>query len=162
MLVTAQETFGTIGGGQLEYQCTRLAFDMLGDEEQAELRKFPLGSSMGQCCGGVVDILFEPVASILPKWLHDLRALHGQREPAIVATDLSGAGDKFIVTADSVFSASEVDAAVVAAARGCYRWASRGAAGWLVSGNYRRQRFAYRRIRRRACWLGGCAGAVCP
>lgn len=119
MLVTAKETFGTIGGGQLEYQCSRLAFDMLGDEEQAKLRKFPLGSSMGQCCGGVVDILFEPVASILPKWLQDLRALHGQREPAIVATNLSGAGDKFIVTADSVFSAREIDAEIVAAARGC-------------------------------------------
>ncbi|MGI9220024.1 MAG: xanthine dehydrogenase accessory protein XdhC [Woeseiaceae bacterium] len=119
MLVTSGETLGTIGGGQLEYQCSRLAFEMLGDDEQARLRKFPLGSSMGQCCGGVVDILFEPVASILPTWLQDLRALHGQREPAIIATRLGEAGDKSIITADSVFAAADMDADILTTARQC-------------------------------------------
>ena len=80
MIVTEDATVGTIGGGQLEFQCTRLACDMLGDDETSSLRKFPLGTSMGQCCGGVVDILFEPIAHRLPGWLQDLRALHGQRE----------------------------------------------------------------------------------
>ena len=106
MVVTASETFGTIGGGQLEYQCTRIACDMLGDDETPALRKFPLGSSMGQCCGGVVDILFEPIASELPLWLRDLRALHGQREAAVVATSLGGAG-KYVITADDVYGVPE-------------------------------------------------------
>lgn len=103
MIVTADATIGTIGGGQLEYQCTRLAVDMLGDDETPALRKFPLGSSMGQCCGGVVDILFEPIASRLPAWLRDLRALHGQREPAVVVTHLQGESGKCIVTASDTY-----------------------------------------------------------
>ncbi len=88
MVVTASETVGTIGGGQLEYQCTRIAVGMLNDEEGASLQSFPLGSSMGQCCGGVVDVLFEPMSSVLPGWLAELRALHGQRLPAVLVTDI--------------------------------------------------------------------------
>ena len=109
MLVTGDETLGTIGGGQLEYQCARIAFGMLGDDESPLLRKFPLGSSMGQCCGGVVDILFEPIASVLPAWLQDIRALHGQREAAIVATHVAEKQRKFVLTADRVFGAAAAD-----------------------------------------------------
>ena len=107
MIVGDDATIGTIGGGQLEYQCTRIACGMLGDGEVPSLRKFPLGSSMGQCCGGVVDILFEPIASVLPAWLRDLRALHGQREPTVIVTDLDGNAEKFLVTADSTFGEFE-------------------------------------------------------
>jgi xanthine dehydrogenase accessory factor len=107
MIVSATETFGTIGGGQLEYQCTRIACDMLGDDETPALRKFPLGSTMGQCCGGVVDILFEPIASELPPWLRDLRALHGQREAAVIATDLHGESGKCVITEGDVYGAPE-------------------------------------------------------
>ena len=109
MVVSATGSFGTIGGGQLEYQCTRIACDMLGDDETPALRTFPLGSSMGQCCGGVVDILFEPIASELPAWLRDLRALHGQRQAAVLATDLSGEHGKAVITASDVYG--EPDAA---------------------------------------------------
>ena len=103
MIVTSSETIGTIGGGQLEYQCTRVAVGLL-DDEQMSLRSFPLGAAMGQCCGGVVEILFEPLGAGMPAWLRDLRALHGQREPAVVATRISrSAPNKFVVTADEVF-----------------------------------------------------------
>ena len=116
MLVTQSSTFGTIGGGQLEYQCARLAFDMLGNDEALSMRKFPLGSSMGQCCGGVVDILFEPVASMLPSWLQDLRALHGQRQAAVVATRLAD-GSKTIITTDSSFGDITMEPTLVVTAR---------------------------------------------
>ncbi|MDA1062828.1 MAG: xanthine dehydrogenase accessory protein XdhC [Proteobacteria bacterium] len=106
MIVTATETLGSIGGGQLEYQCTRLAFDMLDGPEQPNLRKFPLGSSMGQCCGGVVDILFEPLVSGLPAWLRDLRALYGQRVPAVIATHVAGEPLKCVITVNGTFGAS--------------------------------------------------------
>ena len=109
MIVTENETLGTIGGGQLEYQCTRLAFDMLGDDETPSLQKFPLGSSMGQCCGGVVDILFEPIAMGLPVWLQDLRALHGQREPAVIATRIDSEPLKCVITADSAYGVADDD-----------------------------------------------------
>ncbi len=103
MIVTAKETIGTIGGGQLEYQCTRVAVELLKDEALS-LRSFPLGSSMGQCCGGVVEILFEPLGNGMPAWLRDLGALHGQREPAVIATSISSSSPtKFVVTEDRVF-----------------------------------------------------------
>ncbi|MBT8092137.1 MAG: xanthine dehydrogenase accessory protein XdhC [Gammaproteobacteria bacterium] len=103
MIVTAQETIGTIGGGQLEYQCSRIAVGMLG-EDRMSLRSFPLGAAMGQCCGGVVEILFEPMERGMPAWLRDLKALHGQREAGVVVTRIStSAPTKFVVTADRVF-----------------------------------------------------------
>jgi xanthine dehydrogenase accessory factor len=117
MIVTATETIGTIGGGQLEYQSTRIAAGLLEDDRNS-LRSFPLGSAMGQCCGGVVEILFEPVSSGMPAWLRDLRALHGQRQPAMVVTRISRtAPAKFVVTADCVFGDEEGDANMVAVAR---------------------------------------------
>jgi xanthine dehydrogenase accessory factor len=117
MIVTPEETVGTIGGGQLEYQATRIAAGMLG-EDVLSLRSFPLGSSMGQCCGGVVEILFEPVSDGMPAWLRDLSALHGQREPAVVATRISTTSPaKFVVTATEVYGADRPDAAMVAKAR---------------------------------------------
>lgn len=108
MIVTATETIGTIGGGQLEYQCTRIAVGLLEGDETPSLRKFPLGASMGQCCGGVVDVLFEPVVSGLPEWLRDLRALHGQHQPAVVVAATEAAMN-FVVTADEVFGAENGD-----------------------------------------------------
>lgn len=117
MLVSRSATFGTIGGGQLEYQCSRIAFDLLDEDEGPRRRKFPLGSSMGQCCGGVVDILFEPVASVLPAWLQDLRALHGQRQAVALATRANGPPEKIVITADSVFGSSAADPQLLATAR---------------------------------------------
>ncbi len=111
MIVTATETIGTIGGGQLEYQSTRAAVNMLGDHD-SQLRSFPLGSSLGQCCGGVVEILFEPVADGLPAWLRDLGTLHGQREPAVIATRISRSDPaKIVVTAKQVFGSDVEQAA---------------------------------------------------
>lgn len=103
MIVSASQTIGTIGGGQLEYQSTRIAVDLLGDNKPM-LRSFPLGSSMGQCCGGVVEVLFEPVADEIPGWLRDLSALYGQRTPAMIVTRISRTEPhKWVVTDDAVF-----------------------------------------------------------
>jgi xanthine dehydrogenase accessory factor len=65
MLVSATDCSGTIGGGELEYQSTRIAVRLLADKEkQGFLRRFPLGSNCGQCCGGVVDVLFQKLDSM--------------------------------------------------------------------------------------------------
>jgi xanthine dehydrogenase accessory factor len=117
MIVSASETFGTIGGGQLEYQATRIAAGML-DADRPSQRSFPLGPSLGQCCGGVVEILFEPVGGGMPAWLRDLSALHGQREPAVVATRISTtAPAKIVVTASDVFGDGDAIERVIATAR---------------------------------------------
>ena len=115
MIVTDSETIGTIGGGQLEYQATRIAVSMLGDDRPA-LRSFPLGAALGQCCGGVVEILFEPLADGMPEWLRDLSALHGQRAPAVIATRISTTTPgKFVVTAEDVYGSGDAD--MISAAR---------------------------------------------
>lgn len=90
MIVTARETFGTIGGGQLEYRCARLAFDALASGERAvRFRKFALGSGLGQCCGGVVEILFEHVAAGACEWLDELEMFYAERRPVVMVTTAS-------------------------------------------------------------------------
>jgi xanthine dehydrogenase accessory factor len=62
MIVTANETHGTIGGGHLELKAQEHARDMLlRDANIATQRHFPLGPALGQCCGGAVSILFAPI-----------------------------------------------------------------------------------------------------
>jgi xanthine dehydrogenase accessory factor len=69
----------------------------------------------------VVDILFEPVASVLPPWLQDLRALHGQRQAAVLATRVTGDPQKMVITADSVFGTGNADVPLLTAARTAVR-----------------------------------------
>ena len=102
MIVTAKESVGTIGGGQLEHECTRIAVDLLGGENTTLLRRFPLGAAMGQCCGGVVEVLFEALSAGLPEWLRDLRTLHGQREKAARVTRVSR-NECAVITAGQVY-----------------------------------------------------------
>lgn len=60
MVVTPDNTIGTIGGGTLEFRAIEIARQMLVSKRGPDLRKFPLGPSLGQCCGGSVTLLFEP------------------------------------------------------------------------------------------------------
>ena len=60
MVVSADGLAGTIGGGNLEYQCEAAARVLLsGAAEGPSTRDFPLGPALGQCCGGHVTVLFE-------------------------------------------------------------------------------------------------------
>ena len=62
MVVTRDALFGTIGGGNLEFQCAAAARTLLDhDNPDAApvMREFPLGPGLGQCCGGHVSVLFE-------------------------------------------------------------------------------------------------------
>lgn len=60
MLVTAGGTVGTIGGGHLELVATRIARDMLAPHAVGTRGdRFPLAASLGQCCGGIVELWFE-------------------------------------------------------------------------------------------------------
>lgn len=61
MIVTRDESWLTIGGGNLEFQCIAIAREMLsrGVETPRE-EKFALGARAGQCCGGMTRVLFEP------------------------------------------------------------------------------------------------------
>lgn len=62
MLVTADALYGTIGGGALEFTAIETARALL-DSHVTKLRtqSYPLGPALGQCCGGRVTLLFEPM-----------------------------------------------------------------------------------------------------
>jgi xanthine dehydrogenase accessory factor len=61
MGVSIHEVVGTIGGGRLEWEAIAHARDMLGlSSQSAHVKCYPLGPSLGQCCGGVVELAFEP------------------------------------------------------------------------------------------------------
>jgi len=102
MLVTASELIGTIGGGQLEYQCARIACERLADDGAGAtfVHRFPLGSNCGQCCGGVVEVLFENVTAV--GWVPELLALYDERVPFVLATAFAaeGAAWKLVVPAE--------------------------------------------------------------
>ena len=60
LLVTAHTQHGTIGGGHLEWKALEIARNMLGDALKSRaLQRFPLGATLGQCCGGAVELLFD-------------------------------------------------------------------------------------------------------
>lgn len=63
MAVQANAVINTIGGGNLEFQAIDEARLMLqrGEGTQPVTRRYPLGPSLGQCCGGVVHLRFEKV-----------------------------------------------------------------------------------------------------
>lgn len=106
MAVLPQEVIGTIGGGHLEFQAierarTMLAFDSvhgsasgtahgsasgLDVAKQAELQRIALGPSLGQCCGGVVQLQFERIG------LDDIPALRPRLSAGRMPVALFGGG----------------------------------------------------------------------
>ncbi|WP_374582580.1 xanthine dehydrogenase accessory protein XdhC [Pseudoduganella sp.] len=94
MLVTAHGQQDTIGGGHLEHKALAIARDMLATASAASapvpaprLERFPLGPSLGQCCGGVVWLLFEVVQGALEDVLAQLRQRRQEDSCRIVAID---------------------------------------------------------------------------
>ena len=51
----------TIGGGQLEYEVTKIARDLLNSSHSQKIKKYSLGPDIGQCCGGSVEVLIEKI-----------------------------------------------------------------------------------------------------
>lgn len=61
MAVFAERVLGTVGGGHLEHEAIALAREGLGGGALPPERRFALGPSLGQCCGGVMHLGFERV-----------------------------------------------------------------------------------------------------
>lgn len=61
MLVSSLTTYGTIGGGQLEYMAIDKARQILGGRsDSSTMLDVPLGPEIGQCCGGRVEVEIRP------------------------------------------------------------------------------------------------------
>ncbi|MEQ8205147.1 MAG: xanthine dehydrogenase accessory protein XdhC [Woeseia sp.] len=118
MLVTASDLCGSIGGGQLEYQCAQIASRYLrGDDNRSGgLRRFPLGSNCGQCCGGVVDVLFQRLDAIA--CIDDLLARWQDRDNSVLLTQLDTDGqpqNRLLSAGGRATDGSDIDPSVVAA-----------------------------------------------
>ncbi len=75
MVVGPTDSIGSIGGGQLELRATELARRLLATGARHPcVERFPLGASVGQCCGGVVKLVFEPIGRDSLDWVQAARA----------------------------------------------------------------------------------------
>ncbi|PCJ21145.1 MAG: xanthine dehydrogenase accessory protein XdhC [Candidatus Cloacimonadota bacterium] len=64
MIVLKDSIIGSIGGGHLEYKAMKISREaLLSKDSKCFLRDFTLGAKLGQCCGGKVEIMFEPFIS---------------------------------------------------------------------------------------------------
>ena len=74
MVVFADGECGTIGGGHLEYQAIAHARQMLAGHVRDAVLQHVLGPSLGQCCGGSVELQFQwlgasDVSSLRTQWV---------------------------------------------------------------------------------------------
>jgi len=98
MIVTSAGVVGTIGGGHLEFRALAVARELLsaGDSGSCRFERFTLGASLGQCCGGAVQLLFERIDGTSRVWVDGLAALVGTQRTAVSVTELVepvGGGD---------------------------------------------------------------------
>ena len=77
---------GTVGGGHLEWQALAAARAHLAGIPGDALRRFALGPSLGQCCGGVVHLRFTVVTAA------DATALRQRLAPRLAPVALFGGG----------------------------------------------------------------------
>ncbi len=86
MLVLPDSTIGTIGGGALELdavQTARADFDT-----KAQLKDYPLGPSLEQCCGGFVQLVFEGIDKSSLNWLKAWRTATTDSNTTLFATTI--------------------------------------------------------------------------
>ncbi|MEO6624750.1 MAG: xanthine dehydrogenase accessory protein XdhC [Burkholderiaceae bacterium] len=63
MAVFGADIVGTIGGGRVEFDAIDEARERLSAAQREPLQRYALGPSLGQCCGGVMVLRFECVAT---------------------------------------------------------------------------------------------------
>jgi xanthine dehydrogenase accessory factor len=88
-VVTADGLFGTIGGGHLEHKAIGIARDLLAGGGAPALHRFPLGASLGQCCGGAAQLLFEPLHGS-SAWVEALAAMRTAGVECALVTPVRG------------------------------------------------------------------------
>ena len=106
MVVTPDSLTGTIGGGHLEFEATRLAREALGRDVPATwIVRFPLAARVGQCCGGVATLVFATLAGDACEWLDAARAC-ARADAAFATVSRVAAGapasPRLVVTTDDV------------------------------------------------------------
>ena len=103
MIVTREQLFGSIGGGNLEYRATGEARQMLEGGAACALKDYPLGPALEQCCGGYVRLHYERVEPG-SAWLRD--ALSAGPDAVLVTDTASAASARHVVTSDGTGDAA--------------------------------------------------------
>ncbi|HUR90892.1 MAG TPA: xanthine dehydrogenase accessory protein XdhC [Ramlibacter sp.] len=96
MLVSGADEAGTVGGGHVELEAIRFARGMLrSGTRESQSRDYRLGPSLGQCCGGAMQLRFEVVTP------EDASLLEQRLAPKLAPLALFGGGHvgRAIVTA---------------------------------------------------------------
>lgn len=125
MVVTSDGVSGTIGGGHLEYEATRLAREALaGRAPPAQwLVRFPLAARLGQCCGGVATLSFATLDASATSWLDVVAACARASTPQVIIGRIEPgerAGGRLVISADDArgtLGGSAIDSVAVAEAR---------------------------------------------
>jgi xanthine dehydrogenase accessory factor len=89
MIVTADRSYGTIGGGRLEWEATARARTLLSDDSAGDTMSLPLGPEIGQCCGGFVSLRLRRADQAL---CTELEASEQRARAALPLVLLFGAG----------------------------------------------------------------------
>lgn len=91
MLVRAYDIVGSVGGGQLELLAIDAARRMMA-EPSARLALAPhsLGPDLGQCCGGAVKLLLEPLSARDRPWLEAWMVHAEAAQAATLVTESDG------------------------------------------------------------------------
>ena len=91
MLVMSHQCVGTIGGGHLEFRAIESAHKLLADKDASPryLEKIPLGPSLGQCCGGMVEFMYERISNSAAPWIQSLAQCVKSGMPAVIVTSLN-------------------------------------------------------------------------
>lgn len=89
MAVFAHSVFGTIGGGHLEWDALSQARAHLAGPTRGPApwtQRTVLGPRLGQCCGGALELRFEPVSAA------DAQSLRQRLQPRLTPLALFGGG----------------------------------------------------------------------
>lgn len=105
--------FGSIGGGNFEFKSLNKAKEILNlKKECIELVRYPLGASLGQCCGGYVKVMFESYLCNDKNnedeyWLNKLNKANENKSDYIVMTVIDSILQKQISSSKLVFFKNE-------------------------------------------------------
>ena len=89
MLVTDARSFGTVGGGRLEWECLAQARRLLAGGHAEAWAEIPLGPAVGQCCGGHVRLRLRCAGALE---LVELERVEASAAAALPTVLLFGAG----------------------------------------------------------------------
>ena len=91
MLVRERDIVGSVGGGQLELLAIDQARRMMADKAtRPGLMRYSLGPDLGQCCGGAVRLLLEPLGKTDRRWLTKWQTILTGADAYLLTTGSNG------------------------------------------------------------------------